>query len=179
MTDPPDALATDPGARGALKAALDVLGGLDVLVTAFSTRSDRTFLDIGDDWQRVLDENLTCAFLVAREAARWMADAGGGVIVHVGSDVAARPGPNTASFAAAKAGLQLMMAGMALDLAPLGVRVCSVSVPDGRVGGLGSFSLGDDDVASAVAFSASDKASLRDRLDFLLGRRSADSRWLR
>jgi NAD(P)-dependent dehydrogenase (short-subunit alcohol dehydrogenase family) len=158
MTESPGALATDQGAEAALKRVVEALGVLDVLITAFYTRVDRPFLDIGEEWQQVLDENLTCAFLVAREAARCMTGAGG-VIVHVGSDIAARPGPGTASFAAAKAGVQLMTMSMALDLAPLGIRVCSVAAPAERGTSLGCFSPEDEDIASAVAFCASDSAS--------------------
>jgi NAD(P)-dependent dehydrogenase (short-subunit alcohol dehydrogenase family) len=158
ISDPPGSLATDPGAASAIERAVSTLGSLDVLITAFSTRADRPFLEIGDDWDLVLDENLTCAFFVAREAARRMTDNGCGIIVHVSSDAAAQPGPRMASFAAAKAAVQMMATGMALDLAPHGVRVCSVTAPDTRPQ-LGRFAPADADVASAVAFCASDKAS--------------------
>ena len=49
-------------------------------------------------WQRMLDENLKSVFLVTRDVTRRMA--AGGVVVHVGSSVAARPGPGTAAYAA-------------------------------------------------------------------------------
>ena len=78
----------------------------------------------------------------------------GGVIVHVGSDVALRDEPGTAAYAAAKAGVHLLTTGMALDLAPDGVRVCAVAAPESAGDGLG-----DGDLAAAVAFCASDEAS--------------------
>ena len=113
----PSALVTDAGASAAVAAAVAGLGGLDVCVTAFVHRCDAPFLEIDDaEWVRCIDENLTCAFTVAREAAREMLARAGGTIVHVGSDVAARPGSGSAAYAAAKAGLQLMSTGMALDL---------------------------------------------------------------
>jgi NAD(P)-dependent dehydrogenase (short-subunit alcohol dehydrogenase family) len=156
----PNELATETGAAGAVGRAVDELGGIDVLVTAFASRDDRPFLEIDDEaWQRSLDENLKCSFLVGREAARAMVAASGGVIVHVGSDVAARPGAGTAAYAAAKAGVHLLTTCMALDLAPDGVRVCAVAAPEDGCDPLGSAALGPDDLAAAVAFCASDEGS--------------------
>jgi NAD(P)-dependent dehydrogenase (short-subunit alcohol dehydrogenase family) len=141
-------------------AAVEELDGLDVCITAFASRTAASFLEIADeDWVHCIDANLTCAFTVAREAARAMLARSGGVIVHVGSDVAARPGPGSAAYAAAKAGLQLMSSCMALDLSLDGVRVCAVAAPeDGAVTPHGE-QLGPADVAAAVAFCASSGAS--------------------
>jgi NAD(P)-dependent dehydrogenase (short-subunit alcohol dehydrogenase family) len=156
----PEALASDEGAAAAVAQALSELGGLDVLVTAFSERADVEFLSIEDDgWRRSLDGNLKAAFLVGRECARAMAAEGAGVIVHVGSDVGARPGPGTAAYAAAKAGVHLMTTCMALDLAPDGVRVCGVAAREDGSEGPGLGDLGPEDAAAAVAFCASDAAS--------------------
>jgi NAD(P)-dependent dehydrogenase (short-subunit alcohol dehydrogenase family) len=153
------ALASDTGAAAAVERAIGELGGLDVLVTAFHERVDCPFLDIDDEsWERALDGNLKCAFLVGREAARAMA-ASGGVIVHVGSDVAARPGPGTAAYAAAKAGVHLLATVMALDLVPSGVRVCAVAACEDGAELPGGGAVGPEDVAAAVAFCASDEAS--------------------
>ncbi len=154
------ALARADGSAMGVSDAIDQLGGLDILVTAFSERDDRPFLEIDDEaWARALDGNLKPAFLVGREAARAMVEAGGGVIVHVGSDVAARPGPGTAAYAAAKAGVHLLTTCMALDLAPDGVRVCAVAACEDGADPLGTEAIGPDDVAGAVAFCASDAGS--------------------
>jgi NAD(P)-dependent dehydrogenase (short-subunit alcohol dehydrogenase family) len=153
-------LASDAGAAAAVEAAAAALGGIDVLVTAFSERVEGDFLELDDEaWARSLDANLTAPFLVAREAARAMAEEGAGVVVHVGSDVGARPGPRSAAYAAAKAGLHLMAAGTALDLAPDGVRVCCVAAAEGADPGPGGVRPGPAEVAAAVAFCASDAAS--------------------
>jgi NAD(P)-dependent dehydrogenase (short-subunit alcohol dehydrogenase family) len=153
-------LATDEGAAAAVASAVDELGGLDVCATAFASRTDVSFLEIDDEqWVRCIDENLTCAFTVAREAARAMLARSGGVIVHVGSDVAARPGSGSSAYAAAKAGLQLMSTSMALDLSLDGVRVCAVAAPEDGAGTPHGEQLGPADTAAAVAFCASDEAS--------------------
>jgi NAD(P)-dependent dehydrogenase (short-subunit alcohol dehydrogenase family) len=156
----PMRLMADAGVAEAVKRALSELGGLDVLVTAFCEREDHAFLSIDDAaWQRALDGNLKAAFLVGRECARAMLAAGGGVIVHVGSDVGARPGPGTAAYAAAKAGVHLLTTCMALDLVPDGVRVCGVAACEDGSEVPGQAELGPEDVAAAVAFCASDAAS--------------------
>lgn len=156
----PGMLSRESGAVAEVERAIVDLGGVDVLVTAFSTRDDHSFLDLDDEvWQRTLDENLKSAFLVGRECARSMVEARGGVIVHIGSDVGARPGPATAAYAAAKAGVHLLATVMALDLAPDGVRVCAVAAcEDGSEGP--SLTVPDPEaVAAAVAFCASSEAS--------------------
>ena len=154
------ALATEVGATTAVAQAVEELGGVDVLVTAFHAREDRPFLEIDDQaWARSLDGNLKSAFLVGREAARAMVVAGGGTIVHVGSDVAARPGPGTGAYAAAKAGVHLLTTCMALDLVPDGVRVCAVAACEDGAEPPGGGEVGPEDVAAAVAFCASDEAS--------------------
>ncbi len=71
---------------------------------------------------------------------------------HVGSDVALRPGPGTAAYAAAKAGVHLLATAMALDLAPDGIRVCCVAACEDSEPTA-------EDVAASVAFCASDEAS--------------------
>lgn len=160
LAEDASSLASDDGASAAVASALGRLGGLDVCVTAFSNRSANSFLEIDDqEWVRCIDENLTCAFTIAREAARAMLASGGGVIVHVGSDVAARPGPGSAAYASAKAGLQLMSTCMALDLSLDGVRVCAVAAPEDGAGAPHGELLGPKDTAAAVAFCASDEAS--------------------
>ncbi len=149
-------LAREDAARTAVEAAAAGLGGLDVLVTAFARREERAFLDTGDDlWERMLDENLKAPFLVSREAARVMAGGNGGVIVHVGSDVAARPGPRQAAYAAARAGGHLLATAMALDLVPDGVRVCCVAHAEAGEPRASAA----EDTAAAVAFCASPAAS--------------------
>jgi 3-oxoacyl-[acyl-carrier protein] reductase len=153
-------LASDAAAAAAVREAVDGLGGVDVLVSAFCERQDAPFLSIDDGaWERTLDANLKAAFLAGREAARAMVAAGSGVIVHVGSDVGARPGSGTAAYAAAKAGVHLLTTCMALDLAPDGVRVCCVAASEDGGAPPSSSVAGPADVAAAVAFCASGAAS--------------------
>ena len=72
-------------------------------------------------WRRVLDVNLTGAFLGARAAARVMAN--GGRLIFTGSVLGERPGRGLAAYSASKAGLVGLAKGLALDLARSGITV--------------------------------------------------------
>lgn len=72
-------------------------------------------------WRRVLDVNLTGAFLGARAAARVMGP--GGRLIFTGSVVGERPRQGLAAYSASKAGLTGMAKSLALDLAPAGITV--------------------------------------------------------
>ena len=72
-------------------------------------------------WRRVLDVNLTGAFLGARAAARVMDD--GGRLIFTGSVLGKRPRSGLAAYSASKAGLVALAKGLALDLAPNGITV--------------------------------------------------------
>ena len=72
-------------------------------------------------WRRVLEVNLTGAFLGARAAARVMGD--GGRLIFTGSVLGERPREGLAAYSASKAGLVGLAKGLALDLAPSGITV--------------------------------------------------------
>lgn len=78
-------------------------------------------------WDRVLRTNLTGGFLVAREAAARMVEAGvRGVIVNI-SSLARAGNPGQSNYAASKAGLDACTRTWALELAPYGIRVGGVA----------------------------------------------------
>jgi NAD(P)-dependent dehydrogenase (short-subunit alcohol dehydrogenase family) len=72
-------------------------------------------------WRRVLEVNLTGAFLGARAAARVMGE--GGRLIFTGSVLGERPREGLAAYSASKAGLAGMAKSLALDLAPAGITV--------------------------------------------------------
>jgi NAD(P)-dependent dehydrogenase (short-subunit alcohol dehydrogenase family) len=72
-------------------------------------------------WRRVLDVNLTGAFLGARAAARVMGP--GGRLIFTGSVLGERPREGLSAYGASKAGLVALAKGLALDLAPAGITV--------------------------------------------------------
>ncbi len=72
-------------------------------------------------WRRVLDVNLTGAFLGARAAARVMGE--GGRLIFTGSVLGERPSKGLTAYSASKAGLVGLAKALALDLAPAGITV--------------------------------------------------------
>ena len=72
-------------------------------------------------WRKVIDVNLTGAFLGARAAARVMGD--GGRLIFTGSVLGERPRDGLAAYSASKAGLVGLAKALALDLAPAGITV--------------------------------------------------------
>jgi NAD(P)-dependent dehydrogenase (short-subunit alcohol dehydrogenase family) len=105
------------------------LGGLDVLVNNAGTGIGAPFLEVAlQDWQQVLDTDLTGAFVCAQAAARRMVAAGrGGRIVNVTSVHEHVPLEGSTAYVAAKHGLGGVTKTMALELAEHGITVNSVA----------------------------------------------------
>ncbi|MEZ5931836.1 MAG: SDR family oxidoreductase [Alphaproteobacteria bacterium] len=113
---------TDPASIDALFA-----GGqsFDVLINnAGISGSGKPALDTPlDDFQSVIDTNLTGVFALAQAAARGMKDAGGGAIVNIASITALRVAGNLAAYAASKAAVAQLTKALALEWARHGIRV--------------------------------------------------------
>ena len=104
-------------------AAVGEWGGVDVWIcNAGISPVVGGPLDIGPStWRRVLEVNLTGAFLGARAAARVMR--AGGRLIFTGSVLGERPRQGLSSYSASKAGLVGLAKALALDLAASGVTV--------------------------------------------------------
>jgi NAD(P)-dependent dehydrogenase (short-subunit alcohol dehydrogenase family) len=105
------------------------LGGLDVFVNNAGGGETHPFLDFPlEDWQRVLDRNLTGAFVCGQRAARLMVEAGTpGRIVNITSVHEHIPLREAAAYCAAKGGLGLLTKVMALELGEHGITVNSIA----------------------------------------------------
>ncbi len=104
-------------------------GKLDVLVNnaGILVRGARVTDVSIEDWRRVLETNLTGAFLVSRFAIRQMLAQGkGGAVVNISSVAGIRGDPAFAPYNASKGGLNLLTKNMALDYAGHGIRVNAV-----------------------------------------------------
>lgn len=115
---------TDPVSVSQGFAQMAKAGGsaLSIVVNNAGVAQTRAAIDVQpDEWQSVLAPNLTGAFLVAQEAARAMAS--GGSIVNVASILGERVSKGLAAYAASKAGLIQLTKALALEWAPLGIRV--------------------------------------------------------
>ncbi len=167
----------DAAAPGALaKDAAAAMGGLDILVNNAGLTRDGLAMRMSDeDWQTVLDVNLTAAFRLARACLRPMMKRRWGRIVSIASIVGVTGNPGQANYAASKAGLIGMSKALAAEVASRGVTVNCVApgfivtamtdalseeqkerlvaaIPSGRLGTV-------EDVAAGVLFLASDEAA--------------------
>ena len=117
---------TDPASvAAAVGEAWGALGRIDILVNNAGVTATRPFLDMGEEeWDRVVDTNLTGCARVARAVAQRMRDDGkGGAIVNIASILGLRVAGQVSSYIAAKGGLVHLTKAMALELARYGIRV--------------------------------------------------------
>lgn len=106
--------------RGVAEAA-EKLGGLDILVNNAGVEQVCPSLDIEEDlWDRILDTNLKGAFFAAQAAARLMK---GGAILNLCSLTSERGIPTAVPYGSSKTGLVGMTRALAVEWAPLGIRV--------------------------------------------------------
>lgn len=102
----------------------DHVGPIDILVNNTGVQHRQTFTEFSDeDWHRLLETNLTSAFLVGREVARRMVPRGQGKIINICSVQSETVRPGIAPYSATKGGLRLLTKGMCADLGPSGIQV--------------------------------------------------------
>ena len=114
---------TDPAAvEAGLRDAEAAAGPLDILVNNAGVQHRGPLLQLPvTDWQRLLDTNLTSAFIVGRAAALGMTERGYGKIINVCSVLTWLARPGTAGYAAAKGGLAMLTRSMCAEWAGSGV----------------------------------------------------------
>ena len=150
--------------------------GLDIVVNNAGIERDGLVFRMGmDQWQQVIDVNLTGAFIVAREASRFMIRQRSGSIINMSSVIGLMGNAGQTNYAASKAGLIGFTKALAKETAKRGVRVNAIApgfiqtdmtenlkddikesiitqVPMSRMGE-------PEDVAKAVLFLASEMSS--------------------
>ncbi len=120
---------SDAGAVDALPgAAADALGSLDILINNAGLTRDNLAMRMKDDeWQAVIDVNLTAAFRLSRAVLRPMMKNRWGRIISVTSVVGATGNPGQVNYAASKAGLTGMTKALAQEVASRGITVNCVA----------------------------------------------------
>lgn len=115
---------TDEQAVAAAFSSLDAAGiEIDILVNNAGVQWRKPMLDLElADWRRVLDTNLTAAFLVGREAARRMVARNRGKIINIGSVMSTLARPTIAPYSVAKAGIAMLTQVMAAEWAGSGIQ---------------------------------------------------------
>lgn len=121
-------VSKEEGIRALMDAALKEFGSLDVLVNnaGFSESAPSEELTL-ENWQRVLDVNLTGAFIASREAIKYMADNGvKGSIINITSVHQTIPKVENAHYGVTKAGLKMLTETLALEYAEQGIRINAI-----------------------------------------------------
>ena len=110
---------TDEAAVLAAFDALDAAGvAVDILVNNAGIQYRKPMLELATaDWQRVIDTNLTSAFVVGREAARRMVPRGGGKIINIGSLTSAAARATVAPYTVSKGGIKMLTQAMTAEWA--------------------------------------------------------------
>jgi len=158
------------------KKAIEILGSIDVLVNNAGITRDNLFMRMSDeDWNDVINVNLSATMLLCKGAVRGMMKSRWGRIINITSVVGVTGNPGQANYVAAKAGMIGMSKSLALEVASRGITVNCVapgfitspmtkelnekqkeaimsSIPCNKMGQ-------SRDVASAVLYLASEEAS--------------------
>ena len=142
-TEPLEALAAELGERAHVlpcnlsdaeavtalpKQAAEAMGAVDILVNNAGITRDNLFMRMSDDeWQSVLDVNLTATMKLCKGVMRGMMKARWGRIVNISSVVGATGNPGQANYAASKAGMVGMSKSLAYEVASRGITVNAIA----------------------------------------------------
>jgi gluconate 5-dehydrogenase len=109
-------------------AAQAAVGPLDVLVNNAGLQHRAPLEAFPEEaWRRLLDVNLTSAFLVGREVARGMLERGRGKIVNICSLMSSLARPTTVPYQVSKGGIAMLTRGLAIELAPHDIQVNAIA----------------------------------------------------
>ncbi len=119
---------TDEAAVLAAFAALDAQGvAVDILVNNAGIQFRRPMIELATaDWRRVIETNLTSAFVIGREAARRMIPRGRGKIINIGSLLSDLGRATVAPYAVAKGGIKMLTRAMAAEWAEHGLQANAI-----------------------------------------------------
>jgi 2-dehydro-3-deoxy-D-gluconate 5-dehydrogenase len=108
--------------------AITALGRLDILINNAGTVRRAPAVDFSDDdWDAIVEVNLTSAFRLCRAAGRHMLERGSGKIVNVASLLSFQGGITVPAYAAAKGGLAQLTKALANEWAGRGVNVNAIA----------------------------------------------------
>ena len=122
--------STDPASVDDARRAIEQrLGPVDILVNAPGLNSATPFLQIElDEWQHILEANLTSVFVACQTFGRAMIDGGrGGSIINISSASSGPPLSLVLTYSVAKAGLNNLTQYLARELAPHRIRVNAIA----------------------------------------------------
>jgi len=119
---------TDEAAIAAAFARFDAEGlAIDILVNNAGIQLRKPMVDLSTpEWQKVLDVNLTSAFVIGREAAKRMIPRGRGKVINIGSLTSALARATVAPYTVAKGGIKMLTQAMAAEWAMHGIQANAI-----------------------------------------------------
>jgi gluconate 5-dehydrogenase len=119
---------TDEASVKAAFERLDASGiAVDILVNNAGIQYRKPMIELDTaDWQRVIDTNLTAAFVIGREAARRMIPRGAGKIVNIGSLMSGLARATIAPYTVSKGGIKMLTQAMAAEWAAHGIQANAI-----------------------------------------------------
>ncbi len=165
--------------EAAVGRAVEVFGRIDILFNNAGTNVRKPVVEMSDeDWQTIMETNVKGVFIVARTVARQMIRQQAGRIINMSSNASVSPERDKVVYASSKGAVMQFTKGLALELAPHGIRVNAIApgymlttlvrgyleadegrrqrilqrIPLGRVGR-------PEEIGGALVFLASDAAS--------------------
>lgn len=172
----PGDLAAEGAVEDLIKRADEAMGQIDILVNnAGLTRDNLSMRMKDEEWQEVIDVNMTATFKLAKAVQRGMMKRRGGRIINIASVVGVTGNPGQCNYVASKAGMIGWSKAMAQEVASRGITVNCVApgfiatamtdalngeqkdkinatIPAGQMGS-------SEDIAGAVSYLASDEAA--------------------
>lgn len=110
------------------KQAIETMGGLDILVNNAGITRDQIFMRMSDEeWQSVIDVNLTSTMRLCRGVMRPMMKSRWGRIINISSIVGATGNPGQVNYAASKAGMVGLTKSIAYEVASRGITANAVA----------------------------------------------------
>ncbi len=110
------------------KQAIEAMGSVDILVNNAGITRDQIFMRMSDEeWQSVIDVNLTSAMRLCRGVMRPMMKARWGRIINISSIVGATGNPGQVNYAASKAGMVGMTKSIAYEVASRGITANAIA----------------------------------------------------
>ena len=119
---------TDEAAIAAAFARFDAEGlAIDILVNNAGIQLRKPMVELSTpEWQKVLDVNLTSAFVIGREAAKRMIPRGRGKVINIGSLTSALARATVAPYTVAKGGIKMLTQAMAAEWAMHGIQANAI-----------------------------------------------------
>lgn len=172
----PADLSNAEGMDALVAAATEAMERIDILVNnAGLTRDNLSMRMKDEEWQQVIDVNLTAPFRLARAVQRGMMKARWGRVINISSVVGTTGNPGQANYCASKAGMTGWTKAMAAEVASRGITVnciapgfiatamtdaltddqkakINANIPAGRMGAA-------DEIAAAALYLAADEAA--------------------